>query len=423
MSTENTQRSLIAVVQVLSLTVWFSASAVVPALQTAWGIDATEAVWLTASVQIGFVVGAVTSTALNLPDRLPPHLLMAGCALAAAACTAAFALTAHGLSSGVTLRFATGMFLAGVYPVGMKLMASWSEPRTRARAFGVLLGALTLGSALPHLIGGLGDLPWRGVMLTAAAIATAGAVAAVALVRPGPLLAQDGTARPHPRYALNMFTQRGPRLVNLGYFGHMWELYALWTWIPSYLAASNSHREAQNGSPVDLTTFLTMGRAGVLGCLAGGWAADRFGRPAAATTALAVSGLCCLGSPIAFGTAPIIMLAFAAVWGASVIADSGVFSTALSEVADQHYVGTALTAQTAIGFLLTVVTIQFVPLVADAVGWRYSFLLLAPGPVIGAIAMARFGRHPPEVVTRSPGTPQPTAHVSLTAPNPKETQL
>lgn len=211
MSTENTQRSLIAVVQVLSLTVWFSASAVVPALQTAWGIDATEAVWLTASVQIGFVVGAVTSTALNLPDRLPPHLLMAGCALAAAACTAAFALPAHGLSSGVTLRFATGMFLAGVYPVGMKLMASWSEPRTRARAFGVLLGALTLGSALPHLIGGLGDLPWRGVMLTAAAIATAGAVAvaAVALVRPGPLLAQDGTARPHPRYALNMFTHEG----------------------------------------------------------------------------------------------------------------------------------------------------------------------------------------------------------------------
>jgi len=415
------QRSLIAVVQVLTLTVWFSASAVVPALRSEWGIDATAAVWLTASVQIGFVVGAVSSTALNLADRLPSHLLMAGSALAAAAATAAFALTAHGLSAGIALRFVTGLFLAGVYPVGMKLMASWSQPHTRARAFGVLIGALTLGSALPHLIGGLGSLPWRGVMLTAAVTATVGALAAATLVRPGPLLAQANLTRPNPRYAVRMFAEREPRLVNLGYFGHMWELYALWTWIPSYLVAANARRVDGSQTPVQLTTFLAMGVAGVVGCLVGGWAADRFGRPAAATTALAVSGLCCLVSPLVFGTSPVLMLAFAAVWGATVIADSGVFSTALSEVADQRYVGTALTAQTAIGFLLTVVTIQLVPVLAGLVGWQYSLLLLAPGPIGGAMAMARFGRRHRRARPDPAGDPRPRAYVPLTTSHPTET--
>ncbi len=388
MRTAAAQRALIAAVQVLGLSVWFSASAVVPALRIQWSISPTGAVWLTASVQLGFVVGALTSSARNLPDRFPAHRLMAASAGAAAVCTAMFALTADGLVAGVVWRFATGICLAGIYPVGLKLTASWSEPARRGRAFGILIGALTLGSALPHLIAGLGSLPWRAVMMTASVIGAGGALVAATLVRPGPQLAAGGPL--HPRYALTMFTQRGPRLVNIGYFGHMWELYALWTWLPSYLIAGTAFRTGQTDTSVGLAAFFSIGVAGVAGSLIGGWASDRFGRPAAAITALAISGLCCLASPLFFGAAPGWVLILAVIWGAAVIADSGVFSTSLSEVADQRYVGTALTAQTAIGFLLTVVTIQLIPVLAGAVGWRWVFLLLAPGPIVGAMAMRSF---------------------------------
>ncbi len=400
MSRAAAQRSLVALVQVLSLCVWFSASAVAPALRIQWSVGAAAAVWLTASVQLGFVVGAVTSTAFNLADRIRPHLLMGSCGLAAAACTGLFAVVANNLTSGIALRFATGIFLAGVYPVGMKLMASWAEPARRGRAFGILIGALTLGSGLPHLISGLGALPSRSVMTTAAIIGAAGAALAFAAVRPGPHL-QTAAARPNPRYALTMFTERGPLLVNLGYFGHMWELYALWTWLPSFLLAGPAARTSHGAGSVEVLAFISIGVAGVAGCLLGGWAADRFGRPTAAVTALIISGLCCLLSPFVFTAAPAVVLVLAVIWGASVIADSGVFSTALSEVADRRYVGTALTAQTAIGFTLTVVTIQLVPLLAEAVGWRWAFLLLVPGPVVGAAAMRRFGHTRPLLKTRT----------------------
>ncbi|MBX7266556.1 MFS transporter [Micromonospora sp. Llam7] len=388
------QRALIAAVQVLGLAVWFSASAVVPALRESWQIGATASVWLTASVQLGFVAGAITSTMLNLADRTKAHLLMAGCATLAAACTGVFAVAVGGLAGAIPLRFLTGVFLAGVYPVGMKLTGSWAPPARRGLAFGVMIGALTLGSALPHLIGGLGDLPWRGVMGTAAGCAVLGAVLAVAFVREGPQFAPGPPPRPNPRYALAMFRQRGPRLVNLGYFGHMWELYALWTWLPSFLIAGTAVRTGRDDANVSMLAFLAIGVAGVAGCLAGGWAADRFGRPRAAVTALVVSGACCLTSPLFFTAPPGAVVVLGVVWGAAVIADSGVFSTALSEVADRRYVGTALTAQTAIGFALTVVTIQLVPVLADSVGWRWAFWLLVPGPLVGALAMRAFGHQP-----------------------------
>jgi predicted MFS family arabinose efflux permease len=373
---------------VLTLAVWFSASAVVPALRSSWHISETASVWLTASVQLGFVAGAVTSTALNLADRIRAHSLMSVCAMLSAACTAVFASAVDGLAAAVPLRFLTGVFLAGVYPVGMKLTGSWAPPSRRGLAFGVMIGALTLGSALPHLIRGLGDLPWRAVMGTSAGCALLGAVVALSLVREGPQFASGAPPAPHPRYAIDMFRRRGPRLVNLGYFGHMWELYALWTWLPAFLAAGT----ALTGTDVSLLAFVAIGIAGVAGCLLGGWAADRFGRPRAAFTALVVSGLCCLASPLFFTAPPPAVIALVVVWGAAVIADSGVFSTSLSEVADPRYVGTALTAQTAIGFALTVVTIQLVPVLAGVTGWRWAFLLLAPGPLIGALTMRAFGR-------------------------------
>ena len=297
--------------------------------------------------------------------------------------------------AAIPLRFATGAFLAGVYPVGMKLMASWSGPAGRALAMGALIGSLTLGSALPHLIDGLWRLNWRTVLVAAATVAFCGAIVAGALIRPGPRFpAADRSTR--PGYVRAMFADRGPRLVNLGYFGHMWELYALWTWLPAFLSASST---ATTGLPASaspgrssIEAFLTIGVAGAAGCLIGGWAADRLGRVATAAAALAVSGACCLISPLSFTADRPWLLAFTAVWSAAVIADSGVFSTQLSELVDRRYVGTALTAQTAIGFLLTVVTIQLIPLIASAVGWRYAFLALAAGPLTALPALTSLNR-------------------------------
>ncbi|WP_233159676.1 MFS transporter [Pseudonocardia sp. MH-G8] len=383
------QRAAIALVQVLGLAVWFSVSAVVPSLRQDWGISTAGAVWLTGSTQIGFVVGAIGSAALNLADRIAAHVLLAVSAASAALCTLVLALAVDGMGGAIPLRFLTGVCLAGVYPVGMKLMASWAPSAGRGLALGVLVGALTLGSTMPQLISGLGDLPWSAVLFVASALGGLGALVAVLVVRPGPHL--SGRSAPHPRYALTMFTERGPLLANLGYFGHMWELYALWTWLPAFLLASSA-ANALPGS-VGLVVFATMGVFGAVGCLLGGLGADRFGRAPVAVAALAVSGACCLLSPLAFHATPAVLVVFCAVWGAAVIADSGVFSTSLSELVDPRFVGTALTAQTALGFALTVLSIQLVPLLADAVGWQYAFLLLVPGPVLGARAMQTLRRH------------------------------
>jgi MFS family permease len=390
-SRARTQRRLVALVQVLGLAVWFSATAVAPSLRSEWGLSTTAAVWLTASVQVGFAAGAVTSSTLGLADRVQPHHLMAACAVGAAACTGLLAALAHGPAVAVPLRALTGFFLAGVYPVGMKLTASWAAPSDRGRAFGVLIGALTLGSAMPHLVASLGPLPWRGVMVVAAGITVLAATVAWALVRPGPLL--TASARPHARYAVEVFRERRPRLANLGYFGHMWELYAFWTWLSAFLVAGRAAAGREGpGAAVSLLTFAVIGLAGAAGALAGGILADRRGRSFAATSALGVSGTSCLLSAWAYSWPPAASVPFLAVWGAAVIADSGVFSTALSETVDQRFVGTALTVQTAVGFGLTVVPIQLVALLAAHAGWQFAFLLLAPGPLAGALAMWRFGR-------------------------------
>jgi MFS family permease len=384
------QLALVALAQVLVLALWFSASAVVPALRDEWGLGDQGAIWLTAIVQVGFAAGAVVSAVLNLADRVPPQLLVAASALVGAAATAAIALWVTDVGAAVPLRFLTGFALAGVYPVGMKIVVSWF-PAARGAALGVLIGALTLGSALPHLLSAA-PLPWPGVLLGAALLAVLGAGICVLFVRVGPNVRPSPPLE--PRYVLRMFADRPQRLVNLGYFGHMWELYALWAWLPAYVAASYVAWSpgADGRAAVGATAFVAIGVAGATGCVLAGRLADRHGRALVAMVAMLVSGGCALVSVAVFGAHPAVFGVLLVVWGAAVVADSAQFSAALSEVADPRYVGTALTAQTAIGFLLTVLTIQALPLLADAVGWRWAVPLLAVGPLLGAVAMARLRR-------------------------------
>ena len=381
----------IALVQVLAMSMWFSASAVSGSLSREWGLSGTGESLLTTSVQLGFVAGAITSAVLNLADRVSPHLVMAAAAVTGAVLNAGVAVFSDGLGSALVLRFLTGVALAGVYPVGMKVMTTWFA-RGRGLALGIMVGALTLGSASPHLIRSAESLSWRPVLATASVLAMLGGFIAVSFVRTGP----HHTPTPpfDPRYVLRMFGDRRQRLINVGYLGHMWELYALWAWLPTFVAASLAARQQADtsSSAIAWLTFASIGVAGAVGCVLAGRSAGRVGSLRVARVALGTSGMCCLVSPLFFGAHPVILVVLLMVWGASVIADSAQFSSALSEAADDGYVGTALTAQTAIGFTLTIVTIQLVPLVADLTGWRLALVFLGLGPVVGTWSTSRLLR-------------------------------
>ena len=293
-----------------------------------------------------------------------------------------------GSAFAIPLRFLTGVALAGVYPPGIKLMATWFRTG-RGFAVGALVGALALGSGTPHLVNASPALGWQAVLAVASALAVVGAVLSVVAVREGPYAAP--AAPFHPGYVRRLFGDRAQRLVCFGYFGHMWELYAMWTWVPAYAAASFA--ASGDGDPsrtaVELAAFSAVGVAGLAGCLLGGVLADARGRATVTIAAMAVSGTCCVAAAVVYGLAPAIVVALLLVWGMAVVADSAQFSTALTEVADPDYVGTAVTAQTAIGFAITVVSIRLLPGVRDDVGWRYAFLFLAVGPALGIVAMTR----------------------------------
>jgi MFS family permease len=370
--------AVLAAALVLAMTTWFSASAVVPQLRAEWSLGDTAAAWLTIAVQLGFVAGALLSSVLNLADVIAPRVVILAGAAGAAAANALLGAVS-GAGAAIPLRFLTGFFLAGVYPPALKLMATWFR-RGRGTALGILVGALTLGSAMPHLVNGLGGLDWHTVVYATSALTLAGGLLALA-VPDGPYPFPEATFDPHQ--ARRVFANRGVRLASLGYFGHMWELYAMWAWFVVFYATA-----VDDGAGAAYATFAVIA-AGALGCWVGGILGDRIGRPETTALAMAVSGTCALLIGLFLDAPAWAVLAIGLVWGFTVVADSAQFSTLVTEHADQAYVGTALTMQLALGFTLTVATIWLLPFFADAVGWRWAFAFLAPGPALGVLAMLR----------------------------------
>ncbi len=382
--------ALLAMAEFLGMSVWFSASAVVPALAAAWGLGASGQAWLTMSVQLGFVAGAFGSAVLNLADRLPSRWLFALSALLAGGATALIPAAGAGPGAAFVLRFLTGLFLAGVYPVGMKIIATWTRG-DRGWGIGLLVGALTVGSGAPHLLRAFGSgADWRLVLYLSAALAALGGIIAFLFVREGP----DRTPAPrfNWRYAGEIWREREIVFVNLGYFGHMWELYAMWTWAPVFIAAS--FRIAGAGDRWAAFAAFAVIAAGGAGSLVTGKLADRLGRTAVTSAAMAVSGLCCVAAGLFFGGSPWLLFAVCLVWGFAVVADSAQFSAGASELCPAERTGTALTLQTSLGFLLTLVTIRLVPAMERAVTWRWAFAVLALGPAAGIWAMLKLRRSP-----------------------------
>jgi MFS family permease len=392
------QVALASLVEALAMGLWFSASAVVPQLAEAWGIGGGEQAWLTMSVQLGFVAGTLASALLNLADRIPTHRLIAASAAAGAIANAAIpALDAVGAASQpavLGLRFLTGAALAGVYPPGMKLMATWCS-RDRGLGIGILVGALTLGSAGPHLVNALpflgvgGMPPWPRVLLVSSGLALAAALVAATTLREGPFA--KGAAPFNPQAAGRVLADRPTRLATLGYLGHQWELYAMWVWVPALLLTAYE-RAGWSITGARVAGFAVIA-VGAVGCVAAGAWADRIGRVRVTSLSLAVSGSCCIVAGLLVD-APGWLTALCLIWGVAVVADSAQFSAAISELAEPRYIGTALTLQTCAGFLLTLASLRLVPALLDVLGWRAVFASLAPGPIVGIAAMLRLGRLP-----------------------------
>jgi MFS family permease len=330
------------------------------------------------------VCGALVSSILNLSDVVSPRHVILGGTIGAATVNGLL-VVADGASGGIPLRFATGFFLAGVYPPAFKLMSTWFR-KGRGLALGVLAGAIIVGNAMPHLVNGLGGLDWRLVIYVTSVLTLAGGLIVEFAVKEGPFPFPAATF--DPGQAGRVFANRGVRLASFGYFGHMWELFAMYAWFLVFFSDVLADRGYPSGPAAAYATFVVIAVGG-LGCWVGGVLGDRWGRTRTTALMMAISGSCCLLIGLLFGAPAWLVLLVSLVWGFAIVADSAQFSTMVTELADQAYVGTALTLQLAGGFALTVPTIWLIPILEDIFGWWWAFAFLAPGPALGVLAMLR----------------------------------
>lgn len=375
---------LLCLAVVLSLTTWFSATAILPELRQELALGAGGEAWLTNGVQVGFVIGALGASLVNLPDLVRLSRLMAAAAFVAALANASL-LFHLGPGGVIAARIVTGAALAGVYPPALKLVATWFT-RDRGLALGAVIGALTIGSALPHLFRAvLTALDWRPGGAAASLATTVGALLFLLFAREGPY--PFGKAVFEPSRIGQVFRERPLLLANLGYLGHMWELYAMWAWLLAYTRSAFEAQAIGSAAAASLSTFFVVA-SGIIGCLLGGYLSDRIGRTATTAGMMIVSGSCALLMGFLFAGPLWLFMLVAVVWGISVIGDSAQFSAAVTELGDRRFVGTALSVQLGAGFALTVLAIWLTPRFADFIGgWRWAFLLLVPGPLLGAAAM------------------------------------
>ena len=384
---------ILSICIVLSMTTWFSATAVIPKLQSIWNLTPTLSAWLTIGVQLGFVLGAIGSSIVSLSDVISSKKLMIYGSIGAAAANLGLLLVESAYLA-IFFRVMTGVFLALVYPPSLKLISTWFT-RGRGLALGALVGSITLGSAAPHFINAIGGLGWELVVVSTTLATLSGALIIGLFVHEGPF--------PYPRAPFHLgrigqvFKNRGILLASLGYFGHMWELYAMWAWFLTFTQMSFIELNIDNPSAASFFTFAAIGM-GALGCIVGGILGDRWGRTATTSLMMCISGSCALLAGFVYDGPLWMLIALGLIWGFTVVADSAQFSTIVTELGDPMYVGTALTMQLGIGFMLTVITIWLLPLAADNLNsWQWVFLILIPGPLIGTCAML-FLRRMPEAV-------------------------
>ncbi len=384
--------ALVSIATVFSLTVWFSTNAIAPALQAERGFSGADIAWLTIAVQLGFVVGTIIIAATNLADVMNTRKLFAISAVLAGISNVALVFLPSGLAGALVLRVLSGVFLGGVYPPGMKILSGWFRSG-RGIAIGTMIGALTLGSGSPHMLRSLFVAQWELTLYLSSLLAALAGGIVYFLVQDGPF--DVPALRLNPRYLLHTIRSPAPRMVFFGYLGHMWELYAMWAAIPIFMGVVLGTKSLV-GDFLDLASFITflIFVAGAVACVAAGYFAERFGRTIATSLAMIISG----GSALFIGFLPlnwtVVIVGVALIWGASVIADSGQFSTALTELTEEAYRGTALAFQTGLGFLLTIIPIKLLPVLVDSVGWGLAFAMLAIGPALGTIAMLKLRAMP-----------------------------